>query len=228
MSNTANTPEDLVIMATTPAGNTYQVAVYVDPFPGRKGAEVLKETCGRCGGDGVIHYGNVTLKVGKVSGRVCFMCMGAGFTTRKVSSARSTARRQAAAQTARNAAAADFAATADERATAELLADWDEALQEQARRAALVSGFIAEEGVRVRNLKATVQVNHQFETTDFHGRLDYKNLLILEAEDGKIIKAVVPFAKVERGQEVTVTGTVKAHATYKGQDQTVLQRVILK
>lgn len=230
MGNTANTPEDLFITATTPAGNEYRVAVYVDPFPGRKGDEVLKETCGRCAGDGVVHYGNLTLKVGKVSGRVCFMCMGAGVTTRKVSSARSTARRQVKAENERRAAAADFAATADVRAREELLADWDEALAEEARRGALVQGFIAEEGVRVRNLKAVVEVNAKFEAASFNGYgVDYKSMLILrEVESGKVIKAVTGSRGLERGEEVTVSGTVKAHATYKGQDQTVLQRVIIK
>lgn len=222
------TPENLEITATTPAGNSYRVAVYVDPFPGRKGSEVLKDVCGRCNGDKVIHWGNVTLQVNGVGGRVCFQCMGKGYTTRLVSSARQTARRQAKAQTARNAAAADFAAGFDAQAALNREADHAEALLEQARRAALVQGFVAEEGVRVRGLKVTVEVNYQFETTDFHGRPDLKNLLILKAEDGKILKAVVPYSTLERGQEATVTGTVKAHASYNGQDQTVLQRVIIK
>lgn len=230
MNTTANTPQDLVIMDVTPAGNTYQVAVYVDPFPGRKGSDVIKETCGKCGGAKVVNYGNVTLATAQGEDRWCFECGGRGYTTRLVSSARGTARRQAKARTIRNAEAADFAATADARQLEELLADWDEALAEEARRAALVTGFLAEVGVRVRGLKAVVEVNHRFEAVAFNGyTMDYKSLLILrELESGRIIKAVLGARDLERGQEVTVSGTVKDHAQYNGQDQTVLARAIIK
>lgn len=217
------TPENLEITATTAVGNTYAVAVYVDPFPGRKGSEVLKETCGKCNGDKVIGWGNVTLQVGKVSGRVCFQCMGKGYTTRLVSSARSTARRQAKAQTEANIAAADYVNTEVEDAHTEALA-------EEARRAALVTGFLAEVGVRVRNLKAVVEVNAKFEAASFNGYgVDYKSMLILrEVESGRVIKAVTAARGFERGEAVTVSGTVKDHARYNGQDQTVLARPIIK
>lgn len=215
--------------ATTASGNQYELAVYVDPFPGRRGNERVTEQCGKCAGDGVVHYGNVTLKVGKRSGRVCFMCMGRGETSRLVSSARSTARAQIKAENERRAMAADFAATADQREAAEYAQAWEDAHAEQARRDALVKGYVAEVGVRVRNLVAEVKVAHQFETTDFHGRLDYKHLVILEVQGtGQILKAVMPFCQADRGELVKVTGTVKAHAEYQGQDQTVLQRVKLE
>ena len=228
MSNTANTPEDLEVYAITAAGNTYRVAVYVDPFPGRKGEEILKETCGRCGGEGVVHYGNLTLQVGKRSGRICFMCMGAGFTTRKVSSARSTARRQAKAETERNAAAADFAATADDRAREELLADWDLALAEEARRAALVTGFLADVDTKVTG-QATVKVYRTFEGEGYYGQPELKAIIILvDAETGKELKTVTTPRALEEGQEVIYKGTVKGHGNYKGQDQTILTRVTFK
>lgn len=229
MTTKTTTPADLDITATTAAGNTYQVAVYVDPFPGRKGDEVLKETCGKCGGNKVIGYGNVTLQVGKVSGRVCFQCMGKGYTTRLVSSARSTARRQVQAENERRATAVDFAADYDNQVARDLEDAHTEALAEEARRNALVQGFVGQVGERLRNLKATVQVNAKIEVSDFYtGRPFYKNLLILEVEDGRVLKAVVSFSGAERGQEVTVSGTVKAHTNYKGQDQTVLSRVTIK
>lgn len=217
------TPENLEITATTAAGNTYAVVSYVDPFPGRKGSDVLKSVCGKCHGDKVIHYGGLTLQANGVSGRVCFECMGRGFTTRLVSSARQTARRQAAAQTAANAAAADYVNTEVEDAHTE-------ALEEEARRAALVTGFLAEEGVRVRNIKAVVEVNAKFESVSFNGYgVDYKSMLILrEVESGKVIKVVTGSRGLERGETVTVSGTVKAHASYHGQDQTVLGRPIIK
>jgi hypothetical protein len=230
LEDTMNTtPENLDFTATTPAGNTYQVAVYVDPFPGRKGSDRIRETCGKCAGDGVIHYGNLTLRANGVSGRVCFMCMGKGYTSRLVSSARSTARNQVKAENVRRAQAADYAANNAEREQAELLADWDAALAEQARRDALVTGFVAEIGTRVRGLLAEVKVAYRFDTTDYHGRPDSKVLTVLEVQGtGQVVKAVLPYCQFGKGELVKVTGTVKAHDNYRGQDQTVLQRVKLE
>lgn len=230
MNTKANTPEDFKITAVTPAGNAYEIAVYVDPFPGRKGNEVLKETCGKCNGDGVVHYGNVNLQVGKRSGRICFMCMGSGVSTRKVSSARQTARNQVKAENLRRAAAADFAADYDNQAARDLEDAHTEALAEEARRNALVQGFAGEIGERLRNLKAVVEVNAKFEAPSFNGYgVDYKSLLILRVvESGRILKVVTGSRGLDRGEEVTVSGTVKAHASYNGQDQTVLARPIIK
>lgn len=228
MSNTANTPEDLEVYATTAAGNTYRVAVYVDPFPGRKGADRIQEDCYRCGGSGYVSYGNVTIQVGRHSGRVCFVCLGNGYTSRLVSSARSTARRRAAQETAANAAAADFAATADDRAREELLADWDLALAEEARRGALVSGFLAPADTKVTG-QATVKVYRTFEGEGYYGQPELKAVIILvDAETGKELKTVTTPRALEEGQEVIYKGTVKGHGNYKGQDQTILTRVTFK
>jgi hypothetical protein len=154
--------------------------------------------------------------------------MGAGFTTRKVSSARSTARRQARAETERNAAAADFAATADDRAREELLADWDLALAEEARRAALVTGFLADVDTKVTG-QATVKVYRTFEGEGYYGQPELKAIIILvDAETGKELKTVTTPRALEEGQEVIYKGTVKGHGNYKGQDQTILTRVTFK
>lgn len=224
------THQDLDVTAITPAGNEYQLAVYVDPFPGELGQVRKYEVCGKCRGDGVVHYGNITLATRHASGRVCFQCMGSGRTSYLVSSRRQTVRDQVKAENERRAAAADYAATADERALEEYVAAWDEAHAEQDRRAALTAGYLGEVGERLRGLTATVEVNAKFETESFNGSgVDYKSMLILrEAATGKIIKTVVGARGLERGDTVTISGTVKDHGNYQGQDQTVLGRAIIK
>jgi len=77
--------------ATATAADSY----YVDPFPGRKGSDRVYETCWKCGGSGVVSWGNVTFVAQGREDRHCFECNGSGKTSRLVSSARATARRQA-------------------------------------------------------------------------------------------------------------------------------------
>lgn len=216
--------------ATTAAGNKYEAAEYVDPYPGRKGDEILKDTCGKCRGDQVIHWGNITLAANGVSGRVCFQCMGKGYTTRKVSSARSTARRQVAADNARRAEAADWAAEAPAREAREAAeaaeAEAAEAKAEADRIAAMTQGFAGEEGERLRNIECEVITNYQYEATSFNGySTELRSILVLRAtETGKTLKWATGAVHAEKGERLTITGTVKAHANYKGQDQTVLTR----
>lgn len=216
-------------MATTPAGNEYELAVYVDPFPGRDGSDVLKEDCGKCCGEGVIHYGNVTLETNHASGRVCFQCMGRGYTTRLVSSARSTARRQVKAENVRRAQAADYAANNGERELAELLADWDAALAEQARRDALPKGFLGQAGERLRNLNARVVLVRSYESADYvTGAPVLKFVIKFDVLGRTAVTFTGQSYGLEDGQFVSLTGTVKDHSTRDGEDQTVLSRIIVK
>ncbi|AYN58504.1 ssDNA binding protein [Arthrobacter phage Liebe] len=132
MAGMATTPADLAITAVTAKGNEYRVAVYVDPFPGRKGAERIYDTCGKCAGTGVVNWGNVTFVAQGREDRHCFDCNGTGKTSRLVSSARATARRDAKAATLAAAADADAAADRVEwaaRGYGDLLDAVDEALR---------------------------------------------------------------------------------------------------
>jgi hypothetical protein len=90
-------------------------AVYVDPYPGKKGTDKVTVTCGKCRGTGIY---NAPTRIKDRQGKpFCLDCSGAGSHTILVSSARSTARRQVkalvaerervAAFSARNEAAAD-------------------------------------------------------------------------------------------------------------------------
>lgn len=216
-------------MATTPAGNEYELAVYVDPFPGRKGSERITETCGKCGGDRVISWGNVTLQVGKVSGRVCFQCMGRGETSRLVSSARSTARAQVKAENERRAAAADFAADYDAQAARDLEDAHTEALAEQARRDTLPKGFLGQPGERLRNLNARVILVRSYESVDYMtGRPVLKFVIKFDVLGRTAVTFTGQSYGLEDGQFVNLTGTVKDHSVRDGEDQTVLSRIIVK
>lgn len=71
---------------------------YVDPYPGRKGAERIVEDCGSCSGSGVYAGPSgltfYTATTNSVAAG-CFTCMGSGKRSFLVSSARNAARRAA-------------------------------------------------------------------------------------------------------------------------------------
>jgi hypothetical protein len=96
--------------ATATAADSY----YVDPFPGRKGSDRVYETCGKCSGTGVVSWGNVTFVAQGREDRHCFDCNGSGRTSRLVSSARATARREAQRQADAAKAAAEATAQRQE------------------------------------------------------------------------------------------------------------------
>lgn len=226
---TANQDLAITFTATTDKGNSYEHISYVDPFPGRKGDEVLKESCGACRGTGVYEgpsgHKFYTPSVGGVD-TGCFRCEGRGYTTRKVSSARHTAKRQAARANEARATAADFAAEAPARAAAELAADWDAALAEQARRDAKAKGFIAEVGTRLRKVSATVTLIRQYEATNYvTGNPEWRTIVKFNI-DGKAAVWFTSYFSGEEGDVVTLSGTVKKHGSRDGEDQTTLTRCV--
>lgn len=91
---------------------------------------------------------------------------------------------------------------------------------ERAERPQPAAGFIAPVGERVRDIAATVETIREFDT-----QYGVSSLLVLRAEDGHIIKwfASKPL-NLNKGDQLTITGTVKAHEQYQGVDQTVLTR----
>lgn len=74
--------------------------LYTDPHPGKKGDELIRESCYNCNGTGNyqgytrIQY-SVTNAEGSKSTYGCFKCRGVGHQSRKVSSIRASARRTA-------------------------------------------------------------------------------------------------------------------------------------
>lgn len=223
------TPADLEITETTAKGNDYRVVVYVDPFPGRKGSDRIYEECAKCSGRGVVNYGNVTFRAHGVEDRHCFDCGGSGQTSALVSSLRSTARRQAKAQTLRNAEAADFAAEAPAREAAKLEADHEAALRVEAARAAKPKGFLGTEGERVRNLNAQVAMIRSFESQNYQtGAPELKYLVKFDVLGRTAVWFTGNPGSLEEGQFVSLTGTVKGFDNYQGEDQTVLTRCLTK
>ena len=214
--------------ATTAKGNEYQVVEYVDPYPGRKGSERVQETCWKCDGRKVVNYGNVTLNNGHGEDRWCFTCGGSGWTSVLVSSLRSTARRQAKAQTERNADQADWEAEAPARAAAELEAAHEQALSEEARRNAKAKGFLGAEGERLRNLNAQVTGIYSYESQNYVTGAPETRAVVKFGILGKVAVWFTSWTTLEEGQFVSLTGTVKAHNNRDGEDQTILTRCITK
>lgn len=228
MNNTAPAPTATVVVL---GGRKFTVTTYVDPYPGMKGSDRIttRDTCSRCGGTGIFVWWT---SVGEARG-TCFLCFGAG--TVDHSRAVSTLRRevkvdaiwrehgdQLRAETAAKQAEEDARAAA-----ANYARDWDEAHAEQARRDAMVVGFAGDIGDKIDGT-GVVDVATTFETESYSGYgTDLKALVVVTLDDGHVVKAIGTgrtLYGVERGSRVRITGTVKRHATYNGQDQTVLTR----
>jgi hypothetical protein len=202
---------------------TVTLHTYVDPFPGRTGAETAPGTCGRCGGSGHFQcYGHI------YNGR-CFQCGGVGTVPVRISTLRKHAKTDAFATEYADELAAYWAAfeaaQAEARKAAELEAAWDEAHAEAARRASMVQGFLAEVGEKVAGVRVTVQVAKYISGS--YNRSS-SMFLVLKTDAGQIVKVFgssqTLFA-LERGWVVEIAGTVKKHEVYEGQQQTVLSHV---
>lgn len=221
------------ITETTEAGNTFEAEVYVDPYPGRKGSDIVSEDCGWCSGTGVYTgksgYQFYTPATGGVN-TGCFHCTGLGHYNRKVSSIRATARRRVNSTNQRRADAADMAETWAAEAAVRLAKDWDEALEEEARRAAAPKGFWGEVD-DVVNLTATVRKATTYEGQNYMtGSPELKGLVIFTNAAGQpaiYYTTTTQAAKFEEDHTYTIKATVKKHGadSRTGDDQTVVTRV---
>ena len=213
---------------TDPGPNPYAPLEYADPHPGMKGSERVWEECGWCTNGVYTGPGNVHWKIGKVDTTWCFQCGGNGGRYVLVSSVRARVRRLSKEAQRWVAEQADRERIIAETKAREWVEAWDAAHAEQERRAALVTGFVGDEGDKVKNLPGTVTVSTRFETASFNGYgTDYKAFVVVTLDDGKVVKTSGTGAtlyRTERGQRVTVSGTVKGHDSYQGQDQTTLTR----
>lgn len=223
--------ENMTFTKTTDKGNTYTYVAYEDPCPGMVGTQTVKEECGACGGTGVYQgpsgHSFYTPATGGVN-TGCFKCQGRGYFNTKVSSIRARAKRQIKALNAQAAADADYAAEAPAREAAKLAADWDAALAEQARRAAKPKGYVAEVGARLRKVAAQVTMVRTFEKYNYVTGAPEQGSVVKFTIDGKTAIWFTGWVSLEEGQTVTLSGTVKAHNTRDGEEQTVLTRCIVK
>lgn len=223
--------ENMTWTETTAKGNTYTYVAYEDPCPGMVGTQTVKEDCGKCGGTGVYqgpsgHSFYTPATGGNNTG--CFSCMGRGYFNTKVSSIRARAKRQINARNAQAAADADYAAEAPAREAAKLAADWDEALTEQARRAAKPKGYVAEVGTRLRKVTAQVTMVRNFEKYNYMTGAPETGTIVKFNIDGKTAVWFTGWVDLKEGQDVTLSGSVKSHGDYDGEDQTVLTRCVVK
>ncbi|QNJ58316.1 DNA binding protein [Mycobacterium phage Ellie] len=214
-------------------GMKFVVESYVDPCPGLGARDRVEwvEDCNRCGGSGVYRWVNA---MGNCEGS-CFGCWGTGKVERSqaAQTLRKIAREDALHREHGDAIAEYHANIARENIAreqaAELAEAWDAAHAEQARRAAMNNGTVGEVGERLRNLDAEVVVSAGFERDKFNGYgTEYVKLVIFKLADGRVLKASgtgMSLYGLDRGDKVRVTGTVKDFGEYKGQVQTILQRV---
>jgi len=214
-------------------GRVYTLHTYVDPHPGMKASERIhyRDTCSRCGGSGIFRWPTAR---GEAAG-TCFGCYGEGTVVR--SNAVSTLRRNAKTEALwreygdelrAERQASEIAAEAARKA-AEFAKAWDEAHAEQQRRATLNNGTVGEVGERVRDIEATVEVAAAIERDSYSGvGTETVMLVVFRLDDGRVMKVfgtTQALYSLERGERVTVTGTVKGFGEYKGQTQTILSRV---
>ena len=213
-------------------GRVYTVTTYVDPHPGRRSKDRIdrRESCPRCGGTGIYVWWT---SQGEARG-TCFLCLGARTVLR--SNAVQTLRRDAKIEAVwreygdaiRAESAAQAAEVAAAQAAAEFAEHWDAAHAEQARRTAMVTGFVADIGEKV-DVTGAVTVATSFDVPSYrgYGPDDRKALVVVTLDDGHVVKATGTgrsLFDIERGTRVRIRGTVKDHDNYRGQDQTVLTR----
>lgn len=219
---TATTTAKPVTYKSTLLG-TVTLTTYVDPCPGKIGTDKVPSTCGRCGGSGYFQcYGHI------YNGR-CFLCGGAGTVPTNVSTVRKHARTDAFATEYADELAAYWAAFEAAQATAaaeaEFAAAWDAAHAEAARRAAMVQGFLGEVGEKLTGLVGTVAVAKYISGS--YNRSS-SMFLVINLDGGAVVKTFgssESLFQLDRGYRVTLTGKVKKHESYNGQDQTVLSHV---
>ena len=203
-------------------------AEYTEPCPGQKGTDRLWRTCG-CG-DGMYRGRFAVIFVGATGteGPWCFACKGAGGYSVLVSSVRAAARKAYRAEVARYEAALEWEAGREAREAAELVRQAEAVAAEEARRAALVTGFAAEVGEKLVKATGTVTVAKRYEVRSFSGYgMETKVFVVVTLDNGQVVTTSGTgrtLFQVARDDKVTVSGTVKSHDNYQGQDQAVLIR----
>jgi hypothetical protein len=200
---------------------------YVDPHPGAKASDKVFQACGNCDGSGVYGgYSSWRWQKGNKVAKWCFDCNGSGKYGLTVATLRKRAKEAAYRRDYADEIAAAAAASAAAYLAAELAQAWEEAHAEQARRAALVTGFAGAIGDRVRDLAGVIRFAKTYDAS-FGFRKATGMFMIIELDNGQVVKLAGTGRSLwghERGDHVLVTGTVKAHETYEGQEQTVLTR----
>lgn len=209
--------------------------VYVDPFPGKKGTDYVREECVFCT-DGVYGGASGHTWARKVNGvwvtnKWCYRCQGLGYFSVRVSSVRARVRREVKRQIQAIQDAPRIEAERKARLAAEIEFAHIDALAEQARRDAMNNDVLGEVGAKIRDLAATVRVATTYDAS-FGFSKQIGSFLVLETDDHRFVKVAGTGSTLfghKRDDRVTIKlGTVKDHSEYKGQVQTNLTRVKLE
>lgn len=204
---------------------TVTLTTYVDPHPTLKGTDKVAVECGQCTNGVYTGFSRVHWNNGAGDTTWCFWCNGTNRRYISVSTARRNAKRDAfraeyAAQIEANRIAREAEANA-RIAAAAFEAAWDAAHAEQARRAALVQGFLGQVGEKVTGT-GTVQVAKYIEGS---WNRSSSMFIVIKLDSGQVVKTFgssQTLFPLGRGYRVILTGKVKSLETYQGQDQTVL------
>lgn len=200
---------------------------YVDPHPGLKGSDKIWGECGMCSGSGVYSgRSSWVWQKGKKVAPWCFDCNGSGRCSLTVATLRKRAKEAAYRRDYADEIEAEASAARAAHKAAEIADAWEQAQAEQARRAALVTGFAGGIGERVRNLPGVVRYANSYDASyGYHKATGM--FMVIELDGGQVVKIAGTGNSLfghDRGDRVKVTGTVKAHENYQGQDQAVLTR----
>jgi len=111
-----------------------------------------------------------------------------------------------------------------EKAAAALAAAVERIAAEEARKAA--AGYIGKVGERVKNIKVTV--THVAEFPSAYGYNRVFRIVGLRTAEGNTVVVKSGSFYTEKGETLTISGTVKEHSEYKGEKQTRLERVAIE
>ena len=206
--------------------------------------------CDRCGGDGVYKWGAMISYGGGPAipqfAGTCFKCGGAGkvldtwIERTPEYQAKLDARREARQAKVRAEREAEWAKIRAEEAAkkaAEAKARAEREAAEAARKA--ISQYVGNVGDKI-NVTVTLEKEFQFEVPSFRGFGEQRMSIysfVDEAGNKLVWKTSgglgtwsddgCHYNKVLEGDLVTIRGTIKEHSEYRGEKQTVLQRVKL-
>lgn len=209
----------------------------------KNGTKVWKELvqCPRCGGHGLYFVGvmNDRLIPAQPDHGKCYQCGGSGKIWDKVYEY--TPEHEAELEAKRQKRAEEQAAQID----AERKAREERAKAEEARKAAIAAEKASHVYVGEIGKKIEMDVTIAFETSygTIYGRQYIigmrdadNNLLVWKTNTGSLAiekmvekngRTMVEYDCANKGDKVTIKGTIKAHQEYKGEKQTILTRVKL-
>lgn len=205
---------------------TVALTTYVDPHPGLKGTDKVAVECGMCTNGVYTGFSRIHWNNGAGDTTWCFWCNGTARRYVSVSTVRRNVKRDAfraeyAVQIEANRIAREAEANAAI-AAAKFESAWDEAHAEQARRAAMVQGFIGQVGDKI-TVTGTVAVAKYIPAPAYNRSSSM--FIVVNVDGGQVVKifgSSQSLFSLDRGHRVEVTGKVKDHESYRGQDQTVL------